>query len=104
MKHPNRRGTRLLREWAHRYKDLPIARARSDAESYALELLGPGPRLNVRIGGEEADLVWPEQRLVVEIDGPQYHLFPDEDARKEAAWRAAGYDVRRLSSDDLFSR
>jgi hypothetical protein len=104
LKHPQRRGTAHLRELAERYKDLPIARARSDAESRALELLGPGPSSNVRIGGEEADIVWPEQRLILEIDGPQYHQFPDEDARKEAAWRAAGYEVRRISSDDVFSR
>jgi very-short-patch-repair endonuclease len=89
---------------AERYAELPLARARSDAESRALELLGPGPQLNVRINAEEADLVWPEQRLILEIDGPQYHLFSDEDARKEAAWRAAGYTVRRVSSDDVFSR
>lgn len=102
--HRGRRGTAELRALAQRYADLPIARARSDAESYALEQLGTGPQLNVRIGGEEADLVWPDDRLIVEIDGPQYHLFADEDARKEAAWRAAGYDVRRVSSDDVFSR
>ena len=102
LRHPGRRGTTQLRELAERYKDLPIARARSDAESYALERLGPGPSVNVRIGGEEADLVWPEERLILEIDGPQYHLFPDEDARKEAAWREAGYTVTRISSDDVF--
>jgi hypothetical protein len=103
LDHPTRRGTRQLRELAERYKDLPIARTRSDAEATALEQLQP-PQVNVRINGEEADLVWPEQRLIIEIDGPQYHLFPDEDARKEAAWRAAGYEVRRVSSDDVFNR
>ena len=102
LKHRGRRGTAALRELAERYKDLPIVRARSDAESLALDLVRP-PQLNVRINGEEADLVWPEQRLIVEIDGPQYHLFPDEDARKEAAWRAAGYKVRRVGSEDVFS-
>ena len=56
------------------------------------------------MAGHEADLVDHGRRLIVEIDGPQYHLFPDEDARKEAAWREAGYDVIRRSSDDVFSR
>ena len=37
--------------------------------------------------------------MIVEIDGPQFHQFPDEDARKERVWRAAGYDVRRIASD-----
>src|SRR3954447_15531699 len=48
LKHRGRRGTAGLRALAERYKDLPIARARSDAESLALERLGPGPRLNMR--------------------------------------------------------
>src|SRR4051812_4633467 len=55
LKHRGRRGTKQLRELAERYKELRIARARSDAESRALELLGPGPQLNVRVAGEEAD-------------------------------------------------
>jgi hypothetical protein len=100
-KHPTRRGTAHLRELAHRYKDLPIARARSDAEAYALERI-TGFDLNVMVNGHEADLVDHARNLIVEIDGPQFHLFPDEDARKEAAWRAAGYEVRRISSDDVF--
>jgi hypothetical protein len=103
-KHPTRRGTAQLRALAERYKNLPIARARSDAESHALELLGPGPSINVRIAGHEADLVDHDRKLIVEIDGPQFHLFPDEDARKEAAWREAGYEVVRVSSDEIFSR
>jgi hypothetical protein len=104
LKHRGRRGTKQLRELAERYKGLPIERARSDAESYALERLGPGPSVNVRIAGEEADLVWHDERLIIEIDGPQYHLFPDEDERKERAWRAAGYEVIRRGSDAVFSR
>src|SRR4051812_14409133 len=34
LQHRGRRGTQQLRELAERYKNLPIARARSDAESY----------------------------------------------------------------------
>ena len=56
----------------------------------------------MRVGREEADLVWPERRLIVEIDGPQYHLFPDEDAEREQAWKAAGFDVARRPSDAVY--
>jgi very-short-patch-repair endonuclease len=58
--------------------------------------------VNARIAGEEADLTWPKPRVIIEIDGPQYHQFPDEDARKVRVWRAAGYDVRRISSDLVY--
>ena len=68
-RHRNRPGTHLLRELATRYADIPYART------------------------------WPERRLIVEIDGPQYHQFAEEDARKQRVWEAAGYTVRRIRSD-----
>jgi very-short-patch-repair endonuclease len=66
----------------------------------------PAPEVNVQVGrsGPEADLVWRPWKLIVEIDGGQFHQFPDEDARKEAIWRRAGYEVRRLPSDDVYFR
>jgi hypothetical protein len=91
----------LLKDLAERYSSLPYHRTRSDAEALALELLHDAgielPLVNVRIAGEEADLVW-RDRLIVEIDGPQYHRFRAEDARKEALWSGAGYPVRRVRS------
>jgi very-short-patch-repair endonuclease len=102
------RGTRVLAELCDRYATIPYHRCRSDAESRALEILHDAgitsPQVNVRVGGIEADLVWRKWRLIIEIDGGQFHLFSDEDARKEFAWRAAGYTVRRLSSDDVYHR
>jgi very-short-patch-repair endonuclease len=38
----------------------------------------------------------------VEIDGPQFHQFPDEDRRKQLAWRTAGFTVRRIVSDRVY--
>jgi very-short-patch-repair endonuclease len=85
-----------------------LERARSGAEVRALEILRdagrPLPRLNFRIAGEEADLSWPSERLIVEIDGGPFHLDVGEDARKEAAWKSAGWDVRRLPSDAVYER
>ena len=103
-----RRGGRpvALGALARRYATLPYARTRSDAEGRALELLYDAgvelPRVNIRIAGEEADLVWLDRRLIVEIDGPQFHQFRDEDARKVERWRGAGYTVRRVPSDLVY--
>ena len=98
---------RMLRILAE-YSGLPLERARSGAEVKALTLLRdagrPMPRLNVRIAGEEADLSWPELGLIVEIDGTPYHQDVGEDARKEAVWRDAGWEVRRVPSDDVYDR
>lgn len=102
------RGTRLLRALCDRYATLPYHRCRSDAESRALEVLHdagvPPPLVNVRVNRVEADLVWRQWKLIIEIDGGQFHLFSDEDARKEFAWRCAGYTVRRIPSDDVYFR
>jgi hypothetical protein len=101
-----RRGSRRLAVAIARYTGLPLERARSGAEVRALEVLRtagrPLPRLNVRVAGEEADLSWSRRRLIIEIDGGPFHLDVAEDARKEACWRAAGWTVRRVSSDDVY--
>jgi hypothetical protein len=103
-----RRGSRRLAAAIARYTGLPVERARSGAEVRALEVLRtagcPLPRLNFPRAGEEADLSWSRRRLIIEIDGGPFHLDVGEDARKEACWKAAGWTVRRLSSDDVYEQ
>ncbi|MGH2923196.1 MAG: DUF559 domain-containing protein [Solirubrobacterales bacterium] len=103
-----RRGSHRLARTLARYAGLPLERARSGAEVRALEVLGeagaPLPRLNVRIAGEEADLSWSRAQLIVEIDGAPFHLDAGEDARKEAKWKQAGWTVRRISADDVYTQ
>ena len=105
-RHRRRRGARWLARALARYSGLPLERARSGAEVRALELLRaaghPLPALNVRIAGEEADLSWPDHRLIIEVDGGPFHLDVGEDARKERRWKGAGWEVRRLPSDDVY--
>jgi len=102
------RGTGVLRDLCDRYATIPYHRCRSDAESRALEILHDAgiepPLVNVRVNGPRPDLTWRRRRLIIEIDGPQFHLFADEDARKQAIWERAGYEVRRLPSDDVYFR
>lgn len=103
---PRRRGTAALRGYVDRCIRLPFDRCRSDAEAYGLEVLDAArltiPGVNEEIAGEEADFSWPDQRLIIEIDGPDFHLFAEEDARKTAIWRAARWTVRRIPSDRVF--
>jgi hypothetical protein len=107
-KYRGRRGSRRLAEVVARYSGLPLERARSGAEVRAMEILRdagrPLPRLNTRVARTEADLSWPASRLIIEIDGGPFHLDVGEDARKQVAWEAAGYTVRRLPSDDVYDR
>ena len=103
-----RRGAGRLAAAVSRYAGLPLDRARSGAEIRAMEVLREAgrqlPRLNVRIAGEEADLSWPRQRRIVEIDGGPFHLDRGEDARKQGVWEAAGWIVDRLDSDSVYER
>lgn len=102
------RGTALLAELCDRYATIPYHRCRSDAESRALEILHDAgiepPEVNVRINGPRPDFTWRRHRLIIEVDGAQFHEFADEDARKAARWEAAGYRVRRIGSDDIYRR
>lgn len=104
--HRGRRGAARLARTIARYSGLPLARARSGAEIRALEVLReagvPLPRLNHRVAGEEADLSWPKLRLIIEVDGGPFHLDVGEDARKQAAWKGAGWTVQRLPADDVY--
>jgi Protein of unknown function (DUF559) len=81
-------------------------RARSGAEIRALIVLRAAgcatPRLNHGIAGEEAHLSWPEERLIIEIDGGPFHQDIGEDARKEAVWSAAGWCVLRVPSEVVY--
>ncbi|MCW3065037.1 MAG: hypothetical protein JWN32_2209 [Solirubrobacterales bacterium] len=106
QKHQGRRGTAKLSQLASRYARLQIDRCKSDAEAMAMEVLDahrrPLPHVNEHRAGEEADLSWPDHRLILEIDGPQFHRDKLQDAHKTARWTAAGWTVRRIDSDDVF--
>jgi hypothetical protein len=73
-------------------------KSRSEAAFLSMIKDLPEPLVNVKLAGEEADFHWPERKLVVEIDGPGHNRprTKAEDARKEAAWKQAGYSVLRL--------
>jgi hypothetical protein len=104
--HSRRRGTRRVLRTLAAYAGLPVNRARSGAEVRALMVLRNAgrtlPRLNRKVGGEEADLSWQAQRLIIEIDGGPFHQDVGEDRRKEAVWRAAGWTVLRVPSEVVY--
>jgi very-short-patch-repair endonuclease len=96
--------TQLLKRYTH----LQLRRCKSDAEAYAVELIAaaklPHPEINVRRAGVEADLSWPDHRLIIEIDGDQFDQDKAEDARKTRIWQQARWRVRRAESDLVSTR
>ena len=80
----------------------------STAERRCLELIRkaglPEPLTQVRIGDFTVDLLWPDHRVVFEIDGYLFHTSRrafDRDRRKDAALKAAAYDPNRVSRDQV---
>lgn len=81
---------------------------RSEAEKRFLRLIRaarlPPPKTNQPFGRFELDFVWPRERLVVEIDGYQFHSGPasfHRDHEKDLAARDAGLDVLRFTRDHV---
>jgi hypothetical protein len=76
---------------------------KSKGELAFLTLGLPGSRVNTRVLGFEVDFLWPDLKLIVEIDGPQ-HTRPTtkrDDAARDRAHRAAGYTTLRFTDEDV---
>jgi very-short-patch-repair endonuclease len=60
----------------------------------------PQPICNARLHGQRPDFLWPEQRLVVQVDGYQFHGHRsafERDRRNDQVLIAAGYRVVRVT-------
>jgi very-short-patch-repair endonuclease len=80
------------------------ALTRSEAEARMLAMIRsadlPAPRTNASLHGHEVDLLWPDQRLVLEIDGFAFHSTREafeRDRRRDAQLHAHGYRVMRVT-------
>ncbi|HEV2819564.1 MAG TPA: DUF559 domain-containing protein [Solirubrobacteraceae bacterium] len=63
----------------------------------------PQPLVNAPLLGYVADLLWPAQRFIVEVDSTRWHDGPfarRDDHRRQAALEAAGYAVLRVRPSD----
>lgn len=85
-----------------------FARTKSYYERKLLKLIAdaglPRPLTNHRVAGHEVDLVWLDQRLVVEFDSRKFHgdrrAF-ETDRRRDQDLVAAGYRVIRVTARQL---
>jgi len=105
-RHRGRRGVARLRTYADEYAHLPATHTRSDAEVLGLAAIDGAsvkrPEINRVVAGFEADLIWPDERVIVELDGPSFH-FDSEDAKRDATWRRAGWAVYRVSTNVVYN-
>ena len=60
----------------------------------------PAPRVNVRVGNFLVDFLWPDSRLIVEVDGYEYHRDRasfESDRARDAQLALQGYRVLRFT-------
>jgi very-short-patch-repair endonuclease len=105
---PGRPGSRKLLALLADMKDHGVTRTRSDVEAALLQLCLdhdlPRPQVNRYDNGREVDFRWPAQRLIVEVDGWQFHrsrrAFVTDRARDRAAV-ATGWRVARFPATEV---
>jgi very-short-patch-repair endonuclease len=99
---PSRKGSALMR--ALLAEDRNSGFTRSEAERRLRGLLRtaqlPLPRVNAQLHGFLVDFLWPEAKLIVEVDGYEFHKARaafERDRRRDQVLIAAGYRVVRVT-------
>ena len=84
--------------------DPQAARTKSELERSFLALIAnaglPRPTLNTLVAGYEVDALWREQRLIVELDGYEYHRSRkafERDRKRDAALLTTGHRTLRVT-------
>ncbi|HEX4672746.1 MAG TPA: type IV toxin-antitoxin system AbiEi family antitoxin domain-containing protein [Solirubrobacteraceae bacterium] len=102
----HRRGVARLRALADPGR--PTTDTRSGGEEALLALIRktdmPAPELNARVGHYTADFVWREQKVIVELDGYDYHRGRaafERDHERDAEHQRMGYLVIRVTGRQL---
>lgn len=100
-RYPRMSGMRALRALV--FADTPPAFVRSEAEERFLSMIRsaglPLPEVNARCGTFEVDFLWRTHRLIVEVDGYEFHTSRaafHADRRRDLALSAAGFRVVRI--------
>lgn len=103
-------GSQALRQALARHRP-QLALARSELEERFLTLCESGalpiPELNAKLHGLMVDVLWREQRVVVELDGRAAHGTPaqiERDHERDMRLRTAGFIVLRYTWRQVVQR
>jgi very-short-patch-repair endonuclease len=113
-RHPRRRGRRALAAVLADYERSTTTRSVAEERMLALIVAAdlPQPRVNAWIAlddntGYEADFLWPDARLIAEVDGRTQHARRRafaHDRQRDRRLALAGYETRRYAASELQSR
>lgn len=89
----------------------PPERTRSQVEEAFIDLIRaeglPMPAMNVKLGEYEVDAIWPDRKLVVEIDHYSTHGHPtafERDRIRDAELQIAGFRAVRITDGQIDER
>ncbi len=111
-RHPRHRGTPLVRRALERLHADPGGRVRSPLEELFLPFLDahriPRPRLNAWLSVDEhryqVDCLWPDARLIAELDGFKSHGTKRafrKDRKRDRRLETRGFHVIRITEDQV---
>jgi very-short-patch-repair endonuclease len=90
---------------------IAMTMTRSQRERAFLKLIResglPLPETNAKLGPFEPDFLWRRERLVVEIDGYNFHSGPDSfsrDREKDLFFKGLNLDVVRFTGDHVLNQ
>ena len=64
----------------------------------------PTPQTNVPLNGHVVDVLFPEERVIVEVDSWEFHRFKtnfEDDRKRDANMLAAGYLTVRMTDERM---
>lgn len=105
-RHPGRAGVGLIHDLLESDRGPAVTRSAPERRLLALVRAAqlPAPMVNSLVVGWEVDFLWPDARLIVEVDAQSTHSDPrafERDRRKDAQLLLAGYSVIRVTRRQL---
>lgn len=103
-RNPNHPGTKRLTP----FLDAPASPTRSPLEddfiAFAKRFGLPAPVTNTQLFGYEIDVLYPAERVIVELDGYNFHSDRasfGRDRKRDAVMLAAGYQTVRITGEQM---
>jgi very-short-patch-repair endonuclease len=103
-RHPRRKGTTALNRALEHQRQTGETVTRSDFETAFLDFIAqhglPRPRMNEPLGPYHPDALWPDHRLIVELDSYAIHTTREAfeaDRERDRDLQASGYRVLRIT-------
>ena len=104
QRNPNHPGTNRLLPFLEATSGLTRSQLEDDFVAFAKRYGLPTPQTNVPLNGYVVDVLFVEERVIVEVDSWHFHRFRknfESDRRRDAKMLAAGYLTVRMTDERM---